>query len=134
LRVRDGDLSAALRLYEGNADATGVVLVTTGMVEVLIRNAMDRALTNWADRRGASNWFDHVPIDTQGCDGLERARQRATHHGRRPDHGKVVAELNLGFWRYLASKRYLTTLWTPALSRAFPNGPSDPLQRLREVD
>ena len=135
LRAGGGDLSAALRLYEWNADASGAVLVTTGMVEVIVRNAMDKALVAWADRRGKGDWFDHVTLDGQGQDKLNDARKRATAKGRRPeDHGKVVAELNLGFWRYLASRRYLTTLWTPALAAAFPHGPADPLQRLREVD
>jgi hypothetical protein len=34
--------------------------------------------------------------------------------------GRVVAELNLGFWRYLAAQQYDRTLWRPALWRAFP--------------
>lgn len=46
----------------------------------------------------------------------------------------MVAELNLGFWRYLAASRYLTAMWTPALYRAFPAGPADKLQAQRQVD
>ncbi|PYY47828.1 hypothetical protein DEJ03_03865 [Curtobacterium sp. MCLR17_043] len=48
-------------------------------------------------------------------------------------HGRVVAELSFGFWRYLFESRYLTALWTPALHRAFPHGPADALTRQREV-
>jgi hypothetical protein len=36
--------------------------------------------------------------------------------------GKVVAELNFGFWRYLLTARYEASLWTPALRHAFPAG------------
>lgn len=45
-----------------------------------------------------------------------------------------MAELTLGFWRYLAASRYLTALWTPALYAAFPNGPADKRQAQRQVD
>ncbi|PZE69345.1 hypothetical protein DEJ27_08700 [Curtobacterium sp. MCPF17_018] len=44
-------------------------------------------------------------------------------------HGRVVAELSFGFWRYLFESRYLTASWTPALHRAFPHGPADALTR-----
>ncbi|MCL2594113.1 MAG: hypothetical protein FWD83_01115 [Promicromonosporaceae bacterium] len=135
LRTSSGDLNAALRLYEWNADASSAVLVTVSMVEALARNAMDSALVAWADRRRLGDWFGAAPLDNKGYADIHKARERATGFGRRPeDHGKVVAELGLGFWRYLASKRYLTTLWTPALTAAFPHGPADPLQRLRAVE
>ena len=35
-------------------------------------------------------------------------------------HGRVLAELSFGFWRYLLSSRYEATLWTPVLRHAFP--------------
>lgn len=43
-----GDLQAAFALYEWNMSASAAVMHTTGMVEVVVRNAMDRALQ---DRR-----------------------------------------------------------------------------------
>lgn len=35
--------------------------------------------------------------------------------------GKVIAELNLNFWKSLYGARYEHHLWKPALKRAFPN-------------
>ncbi|WP_207216465.1 hypothetical protein [Xylanimonas ulmi] len=49
-------------------------------------------------------------------------------------HGKVVAELTLGFWRDLAAQRCLTTLWVRALAAAFQYGPADLGVRRREVE
>lgn len=43
-----GDLGVAFALYEWNMSASAAVMHTTGMVEVVVRNAMDRALQ---DRR-----------------------------------------------------------------------------------
>lgn len=35
----------------------------------------------------------------------------------------MVAELSFGFWRYLCTKSYLTSLWVPVLADAFGNHP-----------
>jgi hypothetical protein len=135
LRWSGGDTGAAFALYEWNMTASAAIMHTTGMVEVVVRNAMDRALEDLATRRSWSSWFDRAPLDQRGRADIRKARERATRFGSRPEvHGKVVAELTLGFWRYLAATRYLTTLWTPALYSAFPAGPSDKLQQQRQVD
>lgn len=135
LRWSRGDVETAFALYEWNMTASAAVMHTTGMVEVVVRNAMDRALQGLSDRRGWSSWFDAAPLDKRGRADVQKARERATRFGARPEvHGKVVAELTLGFWRYLSASRYLTALWTPALHAAFPTGPDDKLQQQRLVD
>ncbi len=65
-----------------------------------------------------------------------KATQRAGAGHRQPTHGRIVAELSFGFWRFLLSRRYLTTLWIPALQNAFPNTDLDAnsLQRSIEND
>jgi hypothetical protein len=66
---------------------------------------------------------------------LSDARDRATRNGRRPEsHGKVVAELSLGFWRVLTSNKYHTSLWVPGLHRAFPYGAADLRSRRAQVE
>lgn len=135
LRWSGGDTGAAFALYEWNMAASAAVMHTTGMVEVVVRNAMDRALNDLAQRRAWPSWFDSAPLDPRGRTDIRKARDRATRFGSRPEvHGKVVAELTLGFWRYLAASRYLTTLWIPALHGAFPGGPADKRQQQRQVD
>lgn len=130
-----GVLPAAFGLYEWNMAASAAIMHTTGMVEVVVRNAMDRALTQMGNAKGWQSWFDRAPLDQRGRVDIEKARERATRFGSQPEiHGKVVAELSLGFWRYLAASRYLTSLWTPALFSAFPNGLVDKLQAQRHVD
>ena len=130
-----GDLSAAFALYEWNMTASAAMMHTTGMVEVVVRNAMDRALDELAVRKGWTSWFDRAPLDGRGRGDIKKARDRATRFGADPElHGKVVAELSLGFWRYLAASRYLTALWTPALYGAFPHAPGDKRQQQRHVD
>jgi hypothetical protein len=130
-----GELEAAFTLYEWNMSASAALMHTTGMVEVVVRNAMDQTLQDLAEKRGWSSWFDCAPLDQRGRTDIRKARDRATRFGAQPEvHGKVVAELTLGFWRYLAASRYLTALWTPALFNAFPQGPADKRQQQRQVD
>lgn len=72
----------------------------------------------------------------RALDDITVARRRATRRGASEVHGKVVAELSFGFWRYLCTKPYLTSLWVPALADAFPNHPDlgDPRAVRRAVD
>jgi len=126
LRVADGDQERALALYDWNTAATGAVSELVGMVEVLVRNALDAQLTSWAKTTGADCWFDAVPLDRQGKADIVKARDRATERGREAEkHGKVIAELSFGFWRYMTGQKYLASLWAPALHQAFPLGPRD---------
>lgn len=124
------DLGRVFRLYEWNMQASASMLTLTSMVEVVVRNALDREMVSWATAKGHASWFDTAPLDPQGRQDVQKARTRATHYGRRPEvHGRVVAELSLGFWRFLAESRYLTSLWIPATHLAFDSGPLDLRQR-----
>jgi hypothetical protein len=109
------------------------VLELAAMVEVVTRNALDAELASWAGPN--IDWIDLVPLDRRGHADLAKAVARVTRGSRYPrTHGKVVAELNLGFWRYLTSQRYHASLWVPALQHAFPNGSGDVRRRRREVE
>lgn len=130
-----GDLAEAFRLYEWNMAASASIMTLTSMTEVVVRNALDRQLVSWAaSRSGGRDWFDAAPLDHRGRADLLKARERATRRGKHPEvHGKVIAELSLGFWRFLVESRYLTSLWIPATHAAFPGGPADLRQRQRAV-
>ncbi len=135
LAATSGDLTAALRWYEWNARASAAVMATSGMVEVIVRNALDEQLSVWAAARRHASWLDAAPLDARGSADVAKARDRATNRGRTSEvHGKVVAELSFGFWRYTVAQRYHAALWVPALHRAFPHGPTDLRERRRRVE
>ncbi|ROR72988.1 hypothetical protein EDD31_1353 [Bogoriella caseilytica] len=135
LKASRNELSEAFALYEWNMEASASVLSLTSMTEVVVRNALDRELTAWAARKDADReWFDLAPLDSQGRQDLAKARDRATRRGKQPErHGKVIAELSLGFWRFLVEQRYFTSLWVPATHASFPGGPADLRARQRAV-
>ena len=135
VRATSGTTTGAFELYEWNMRAAASVMELTSMIEVITRNALDTQLRDWVQRKhpGAS-WLDTIPVDTQGIKDLRQARSRATRSGKRTEiHGRVVAELSLGFWRYLVESRYLTSLWVPATHASFPFGHSDLRTRQKDV-
>lgn len=137
LRECNGAEAAALALYGWNVRLAGELMVVTGMVEVLIRNAMDEQLVVWAASRQSVEWWHAAPLDDRAKSDVAKAMKRATWGRATPrpvPHGKVVAELSFGFWRFLASRRYLTTLWIPALNQAFPHGATDSRRRRQAVE
>lgn len=133
LRVM-GSRDQALQLYDWNGQACAAVLATSAVVEVVVRNAIDTSLRQWASDRGMSDWLQAIPLDERGRTDIALATQRARARARTNWRAQVIAELSFGFWRYLVASRYLTSLWIPALQHAFPDGTSDPLARQREID
>ena len=131
----NGEITDVMRLYEWNTDAAAAVISLISMTEVIVRNALDSALTNWSHRRHPGvSWLDAVPLDARGRADIAQARERAARRRPHGVHGKVIAELPFGFWRFLTASRYLTTLWIPALAAAFPHGHHDVGQRRKLVE
>ena len=138
LHATGGSVAAAIDLYDWNTLAGAALHEDLGRLEVLFRNAMDEALIRHGSAKGWRNpWYrqGHLFQGRQSSrtrDDISDARRRATRRGRAELHGKVIAELGFGFWRYLCSSQYLTSLWVPALASAFARHPSpnDP-QRIR---
>lgn len=118
-----GDLAASLVLYAWNSRAGGAFWETIGHVEVLVRNAMHDQLTGWSTKQHAqARWYldPGQLLTSRARDDITDARTRATRRGRAETPGRVVAELTLGFWRYLLAAQYDRTLWRTALYQAFP--------------
>ena len=127
----DNDLDRALDLYAWNAQIAAAFLEDLGRLEVVLRNRFDEALTALVASVGRSPlWYDHTSLfpgkhAKNALRDLRKAKQRATDHGKRPlVHSELISELNFGFWRFLCSPRYHTTMWVPALGSQFPNHPS----------
>jgi hypothetical protein len=122
-----GSHERAAQLYLWNARISGALHETLGMFEVVLRNALDRQLTAYHQIALAGNghWYadSGMPWTSKKLvDQIDRARAQATANGKSPEiHGKIIAELTFGFWRYILAAHYQTTLWAPALRRAFPH-------------
>lgn len=149
LTAAAGSRRNALALYEWNIAAACAIQQDLCHLEVGLRNAYDAAIrahwtgpADWTSqplamfpptpstrgRGGSINPKEVVDVNTRPRTLLLKARQDAGGVAARP--GKVIAELSLGFWRYLSVKRHDQTLWVPYLHHAFPPG----TDRARDVD
>ncbi|WP_419839149.1 hypothetical protein [Candidatus Poriferisodalis sp.] len=131
LQASDGEIEAAVRLYDWNANAAGALHEDLGRLEVIFRNTVDNALSAYGTAAGWPDvWYRQTRLfpgrhARRAREDIAAARQRATRRGRRAEvRGRVIAELNFGFWRYLCEPPYLTSLWVPAVASAFPLHPS----------
>ncbi len=119
-----GDLDLAIGLYEWNSATAGAFFETLGHFEVLLRNALHDQLSAWHTAAGRpGHWYEDpaAVLDARRHADVASARDRIRRERQTETPGKVVAELNFGFWRFLLDRRYQTMLWAPALRRAFPH-------------
>lgn len=117
-----GDLHGAVRLYEWNLAVSGAFYEALAILEVVLRNALSAQLSVHHGTL-AGQWLDD-PLDVLSDlahDDIAAARRRVRKLRRPETPGRVVAELNFGFWKFLLAKRYEATLWTGYLRFAFPN-------------
>jgi len=110
-----------LDLYQWNAEVSGAFMILIAHAEVLMRNAMAREFGLWSEERGFGPWYDnkHGMLHVRSLEAIEDAKSRLAARRVLISPNAVVAELNLGFWRSLVTKRYRTTLWPRVLSPAF---------------
>ena len=125
-----GNLQQALDLYKWNIALSGALFEAIAVVEVVVRNEIDKNLQIWAQSLRA-DWMDIAPLDEKGRADIAKARSR---NAKDLSHGKVLAELNFGFWRFLVANRYLHTIWIPMMSSAFPNLEGHPGKRRKMVE
>ena len=130
LQATGGSVADAIDLYDSNIRAGAALHEDLSRLEVLFRNAMDDALAGYGSAQGWQNpWYrqGHLFQGRQSYQtraAISDARRRATKRGQAEVHGKVIAELGFGFWRYLCEPAYHTSLWVPALTAAFALHPS----------
>jgi hypothetical protein len=128
------DPDAAVALYEYNARLSAAAWSTIADIEVVLRNIVADAI---ADHHATlrtnptHRWYDEPPWFTHGkwfttdtMNSIRLAMKRVKDPGPgtapRPGEGRVVAELTLGFWRYVLIGRYEHSLWNPAIRARFP--------------
>jgi hypothetical protein len=84
---------------------------------------MHEKLTAWSmDKYGHPGWYlDHGRVlNEKTTNDIDAAKHHLVANGRPETPGRVVAELPLGFWRFLLSGHYERSLWLPCLRGAFP--------------
>jgi hypothetical protein len=112
----DGDdPDLALRLYDWHIDLNAALLQDLGIAEVLIRNAMSKALCN----EHGEGWPQEINVWDYEKKTLDDALAKVGDRGL----DTIVANLSFGFWSGLLDSKYNTRqkFW-PVLKSAFSHG------------
>lgn len=122
------DEDKAIKHYQSNIQLTEAFYTSLSVLEVALRNALNRELQTMTNRE---DWYAVFP-NIEGLSGLNKyitqaSKQIANRH-EQITPSKIVAELTLGFWVSLLNAEYERILWKD-LRRAFPYLPKKERQR-----
>ena len=112
-----GDIWIALQLYIRNQQLSEALYGVVQGYEVFLRNATDNALKKGF---GSDNWWELASLRERERDDIEDAKKSIAGRAVEATPGRIVAELNLGFWTNLYSNYYEHMLWVPYLRGLFP--------------
>lgn len=116
----DGNLDAALKLYEENARLSEAFYTPLQNLEIALRNSLADNLTQTFGADWPLNGkpkFNNFSL---------RMIQEVTDSGINDAAGAMIAELKLAFWVGLIGRDYDATLWRQSLHSSFRNGGAKP--------
>ncbi len=91
------------------------------ILEVALRNSIHSASCR---HFGRDDWYNnHHIIHPKDVGALDKAKEILTRQHKALDPGRIIAELNFGFWTSLMDKRYEQVLWHQLIKAAFPYMP-----------
>jgi len=94
---------------------------TLNFLEISVRNAISGAMT----RQFGPSWFDNqrLPLNDWQKKEIRKANEQIVKSKKSLIPGRVVAELNFGFWTSMFSS-HLDRTWRSELKRSFPYAPA----------
>lgn len=113
------DTLDALAAYYWNIQLSESFYVTLQSLEVALRNALHRSLTQHFQ---TENWFDNSFLHSKEQTAINQAKITLTKQNKLTDANRIVAELHFGFWTSLFDVRYEhhQILWPHLLTGVFP--------------
>jgi len=88
-------------------------------LEVTLRNSIHSAAHQ---HFGRDDWYNnhHIIRHPNDIGALNKAKGMLNRQRKALDPGRIVAELNFGFWTSMLDKRYEQVLWPQLIKAAFP--------------
>lgn len=99
----DNDTAIARYIY--NIELCKSLYPLINIFEVTLRNSMDNALANFYNNQDWNNIIPLLPTETAM---ISDAKLKIKRNGKNYNHGRLVAELTLGFWVALMGRKYNT--------------------------
>jgi hypothetical protein len=112
-----GEAWAAFHLYVRNMDIAASLYGVIHVLEVGLRN---RVHTKMAEAMNSEEWWDALPLHEAELNDIAEAKKNIADRIQQVRPGRIVAELNFGFWVKLFANTYEKALWVPHLRHRFP--------------
>lgn len=134
LRHADGDLDNALALYKWSTRMSMSMFELISHLEVMLRNAMDAALSNeFRDYDCGIPWFLRNPPTTPTMsNAVDDVRGRLRKQNKDTRH-QIVASMSFGFWTGMVGPKY-EDLWRTTLHKAFPGSSGKRKDVMKELE
>lgn len=118
-KAESSDFKSQLSTYAWNSALCSALYPWLSMLEVALRNGMDQALR---EDKNDDYWFNLPYFDNQPID---EAKKKIMSQDKEITPGRIIAELNFGYWTRLFSTRYETKqiIWPRLIKPIFPDLP-----------
>jgi hypothetical protein len=135
LLTANQDRRYALQLYQWNTTVSASLYGLLQGFEVVLRNTFAEKLSTGF---GRADWYLVAPLDAEDHRNIADARTRLLRDNKSPTPGRMVAELNFGFWVSLLRSRYAQSFWDRHLYKSFLTPPKrdtfyHALERIRKL-
>lgn len=91
------------------------------LLEISLRNTISQ---NAQQQFGKTDWFDDARIiQSRDRISIDKAKETLKRSNKPRDPGRIIAELNFGFWTSLLDRRYEQILWPKLIKTCFPAMP-----------
>ncbi|MES9903828.1 MAG: hypothetical protein ABW168_14275 [Sedimenticola sp.] len=108
--------------YAWNMALSESLYPTLQALEVTLRNSIHSAAVQHFGRADGYN-DTHIIHHHNDVGALNKAKTMLARQRKPLDPGRIIAELNFGFWTSMLDKRYEQVLWPQLLKTAFPHMP-----------
>lgn len=111
-----------LACYLWNIQLSEALYPSIAILEVALRNQLHQALVDYSQNEA---WYEQQPSLLAQAEQIEieKAKQTLLQHGKILSPGRIVAELNFGFWTRLFHPYYEQKLWPSLIKAVFPHAP-----------
>lgn len=116
LRAAENNQKQATDLYIENLDQSRVLYSKLHWLEVGLRTAMNRQLS----QKYGAEWFHnpHIGLNEKDISQIEKAKEQLAKENKPLTNSNIIAQLSFGFWVNLFNYPY-DTLWRHCLRRTF---------------
>jgi hypothetical protein len=128
LDAHQGNEAKAILHYRLNIEVSESFYPTLSVLEVALRNAIDKELRNKFQIDEWYSRFATTPGLANLIEDITSAQQKISRRNELITPSKIVAELTLGFWVRLFNREFELILWKD-LRKAFPFMPKQHRQR-----